>query len=43
MAPELGEYYHQLDKMQREADWITTYTLGTSKHYALKPLASTAA
>ena len=24
----LGEYYHQLDKMQRENDWITKYTLG---------------
>ena len=24
----LGEYYHQLDKMQRERDWITKYTLG---------------
>jgi dipeptidyl aminopeptidase/acylaminoacyl peptidase len=24
----LGEYYHQLDKMQREQDWITKYTLG---------------
>ena len=25
----LGEYYHQLDKMQRESDWITKYTIGT--------------
>jgi dipeptidyl aminopeptidase/acylaminoacyl peptidase len=33
----LGEYYHQLDKMQREADWITKYTLGTSKQNALTP------
>jgi len=24
----LAEYYHQLDKMQRERDWITKYTLG---------------
>jgi dipeptidyl aminopeptidase/acylaminoacyl peptidase len=24
----LGEYYHQLDKMQREYDWISKYTLG---------------
>lgn len=24
----LAEYYHQLDKMQREYDWITKYTLG---------------
>ena len=24
----LAEYYHQLDKMQREQDWITKYTLG---------------
>ncbi|MDQ6830553.1 MAG: S9 family peptidase [Gemmatimonadota bacterium] len=23
----LGEYYHQLDKMQREYEWITKYTL----------------
>ena len=27
----LGEYYHQMDKMQREYDWITKYTLGNSK------------
>jgi dipeptidyl aminopeptidase/acylaminoacyl peptidase len=27
----LGEYYHQMDKMQREMDWITRYTLGTSR------------
>jgi dipeptidyl aminopeptidase/acylaminoacyl peptidase len=27
----LAEYYHQLDKMQREYDWITKYTLGTTK------------
>jgi dipeptidyl aminopeptidase/acylaminoacyl peptidase len=27
----LGEYYHQMDKMQREYDWITRYTLGTTK------------
>ncbi|HEY4306501.1 MAG TPA: S9 family peptidase [Gemmatimonadaceae bacterium] len=27
----LGEYYHQVDKMQREYDWITKYTLGTTK------------
>ena len=33
----LGEYYHQLDKMQREADWITKYTLGPSKQNALTP------
>ncbi len=26
----LGEYYHQLDKMQREYDWITKYTLKPS-------------
>jgi dipeptidyl aminopeptidase/acylaminoacyl peptidase len=25
----LGEYYHQLDKMQREYDWLSKYTLGT--------------
>ena len=24
----LAEYYHQLDKMQREYEWITKYTLG---------------
>ena len=24
----LSEYYHQLDKMRREYDWITKYTLG---------------
>ena len=33
----LGEYYHQLDKMQREANWITKYTLGASKQNALTP------
>ena len=27
----LGEYYHQLDKMQRERDWIAKYTLGTQR------------
>jgi len=27
----LGEYYHQLDKMQREYDWITKYTLGNTR------------
>ena len=27
----LGEYYHQLDKMQREQDWITKYTLGSQR------------
>ena len=27
----LGEYYHQMDKMQREYDWITKYTLGNTK------------
>jgi len=27
----LGEYYHQLDKMQREYDWITKFTLGATK------------
>ncbi|MEO7085529.1 MAG: S9 family peptidase [Gemmatimonadaceae bacterium] len=25
-----SEYYHQLDKMRREYDWITKYTLGTT-------------
>ena len=24
----LGEYYHQIDKIQREYDWIAKYTLG---------------
>ncbi|MEP7344697.1 MAG: S9 family peptidase, partial [Gemmatimonadaceae bacterium] len=24
----LGEYYHQIDKVRREFDWITKYTLG---------------
>ena len=24
-----GEYYHQIDKMKREFDWISKYTLGT--------------
>src|SRR5262249_58750480 len=24
----LQEYYHQLDRMQRQHDWITRYTLG---------------
>ena len=34
----LGEYYHQLDKMQREYEWISRYTLGTSpKANALVP------
>jgi dipeptidyl aminopeptidase/acylaminoacyl peptidase len=27
----LAEYYHQLDKMQREYDWMTKYTLGPQK------------
>jgi dipeptidyl aminopeptidase/acylaminoacyl peptidase len=27
----LGEYYHQIDKMQRELDWMTKYTLGSQK------------
>ncbi len=33
----LGEYYHQLDKMQREYEWLTKYTLGASKSTALVP------
>jgi dipeptidyl aminopeptidase/acylaminoacyl peptidase len=33
----LGEYYHQLDKMQRESDWINKYTLGTARANALVP------
>jgi dipeptidyl aminopeptidase/acylaminoacyl peptidase len=24
----LGEYYHQMDKVLREFDWINRYTLG---------------
>ena len=24
-----SEYYHQLDKMKREFEWIARYTLGT--------------
>jgi dipeptidyl aminopeptidase/acylaminoacyl peptidase len=24
------EYYHQLDRMQRQHDWITHYTLGAA-------------
>jgi dipeptidyl aminopeptidase/acylaminoacyl peptidase len=27
----LSEYYHQIDKMQRELDWITKYTLGAQQ------------
>ena len=27
----LAEYYHQLDKMQREYDWMTKYTLGPQR------------
>jgi len=27
----LAEYYHQMDKMQRELDWITKYTLGSQR------------
>jgi len=27
----LGEYYHQVDKMQRELDWMTKYTLGPQR------------
>jgi dipeptidyl aminopeptidase/acylaminoacyl peptidase len=27
----LSEYYHQVDKMQRELDWMTKYTLGPQK------------
>src|SRR4029079_4660727 len=26
----LSEYYHQLDKMHREYEWITRYTVGGS-------------
>ncbi|HEY2164369.1 MAG TPA: S9 family peptidase, partial [Gemmatimonadaceae bacterium] len=34
----LSEYYHQLDKMRREYDWITQYTLGVPpKQNALVP------
>ncbi|MDF2773745.1 MAG: hypothetical protein K0S86_3242, partial [Geminicoccaceae bacterium] len=24
-------YYHQIDKMQRDLDWITKYTLGAQQ------------
>ena len=27
----LAEYYHQVDKMQRELDWMTKYTLGPQR------------
>jgi hypothetical protein len=27
----LSEYYHQIDKMQRELDWMTKYTLGNQQ------------
>jgi dipeptidyl aminopeptidase/acylaminoacyl peptidase len=27
----LTEYYHQFDKMQREMEWISRYTVGTGK------------
>ena len=27
----LGEYYHQIDKVRREFDWINRYTLGAPK------------
>jgi dipeptidyl aminopeptidase/acylaminoacyl peptidase len=27
----LSEYYHQFDKMQREMEWISRYTVGTGK------------
>jgi dipeptidyl aminopeptidase/acylaminoacyl peptidase len=27
----IGEYYHQLDKMNRELDWMTKYTLGPQR------------
>jgi dipeptidyl aminopeptidase/acylaminoacyl peptidase len=27
----LAEYYHQIDKMQRELDWMTKYTLGPQR------------
>ncbi|HEY4130245.1 MAG TPA: S9 family peptidase [Gemmatimonadaceae bacterium] len=33
----LAEYYHQLDKMQREYEWLTKYTLGATKSTALVP------
>ena len=34
----LGEYYHQFDKMQRELEWISKYTLGAPpKANALVP------
>ena len=28
----LSEYYHQMDKVRREFDWINRYTLGTPKN-----------
>ena len=33
----LSDYYHQLDKMQREYEWITRYTMGGQKQNALVP------
>lgn len=32
----LSEYYHQLDKMRREYDWITKYTLGARQTAVLR-------
>ena len=33
----LGEYYHQMDKVRREFDWINKYTLGASRPVSLTP------
>jgi dipeptidyl aminopeptidase/acylaminoacyl peptidase len=32
----LGEYYHQIEKVRREFDWITKYTLGEKKPAVLQ-------
>ena len=31
----LGEYYHQLDRMRREYEWIARHTLGAKQAAAL--------
>jgi dipeptidyl aminopeptidase/acylaminoacyl peptidase len=32
----LSEYYHQIDKVRREFDWINRYTLGTPKSVSVR-------
>jgi len=32
----LSEYYHQMDKVRREFEWISRYTLGTAKSVSMQ-------